>query len=94
MAEKNVIDFDETTYQQKKGFIIKLILKASNFTNPTASTLDWSTSIPELHVPSSMVLSFLISSDFERICSQLVGKKNNSKFFKKMFKIVFFNGEM
>ena len=94
MAEKNVIDFDETTYQQKKGFIIKLILKASNFTNPTASTLDWSTSISELHVPSSMVLSFLISSDFERICSQLVGKKNNSKFFKKMFKIVFFNGEM
>ena len=94
MAEKNVIDFDETTYQQKKGFIIKLILKASNFTNPTASTLDWSTSISELHVPSSMVLSFLISSDFEIICSQLVGKKNNSKFFKKMFKIVFFNGEM
>ena len=94
MAEKNVIDFDETTYQQKKGFIIKLILKASNFTNPKASTLDWSTSISELHVPSSMVLSFLISSDFERICSQLVGKKSNSKVFKKMFKIVFFNGEM
>ena len=94
MAEKNVIDFDETTYQQKKGFIIKLILKASNFTNPTASTLDWSTSISELHVPSSMVLSFLISSDFERICSQFVGKKSNSKVFKKMFKIVFFNGEM
>ena len=31
-AENNQIDFDEMTSEQKKDFIIKIFLKASNFT--------------------------------------------------------------
>ena len=49
-AENNLIDFDEMTYEQKKDFIIKIFLKASNFTETTAATLDWSTPTYELHV--------------------------------------------
>ena len=40
MAKNQVIDFDEMTYQQKKDLIIKGLLKAYNFTDPTATTLD------------------------------------------------------
>ena len=34
MAENTVIDFDEMSYQQKKDLIIKLLLKACDFTDP------------------------------------------------------------
>ena len=74
-AENNQTDFDEMTSEQKKYFIIKIFLKASNFTKTAAKTLDWSTPTYELHVSNSMVLSVILSLDFERICSQLVGKK-------------------
>ena len=47
----------------------------TNFNDISAATLDWSTSTMPLTVSSSMVLNFLRSLDFDRICSQLVGKK-------------------
>ena len=47
----------------------------TNFNDISAATLDWSASTMPLTVSSSMVLNFLRSLDFDRICSQLVGKK-------------------
>ena len=85
MSENQVADFDEMTYQQKKDLIVKGLLKAYNFTDPTATTLDWTSSSPGLYVPSIMVLTVLRTLDFDRICSELTGKKT----IKEMFKIVF-----
>ena len=85
MAENTVIDFDEMSYQQKKDLIIKLLLKECNFTGLSATTLDWTSSLPRLFVPSTIVLSSLASFDFDRICSKLTGKKS----VREMFKIVF-----
>ena len=82
MAENQVVDFDEMTYQQKKDLIVKGLLKAYNFTEPTATTLDWTSSLPGLYVPSIMVLTVLRTLDFD---SELTSKKT----IKEMFKIVF-----
>ena len=82
MAENQVVDFDEMTYQQKKDLIVKGLLKAYNFTDPTATTLDWTSSSPGLYVPSIMVLTVLRTLDFD---SELTSKKT----IKEMFKIVF-----
>ena len=85
MAENEVVDFDEMIYQQKKDLIIKGLLKAYNFTDPPATTLDWTSSMQGLHVPATMVLTVLRTLDFDRVCSELTGKKT----IKEMFKIVF-----
>ena len=82
MAENQVVDFDEMTYQQKNDLIVKGLLKAYNFTDPTATTLDWTSSSPGLYVPSIMVLTVLRTLDFD---SELTSKKT----IKEMFKIVF-----
>ena len=82
MSENQVADFDEMTYQQKKDLIVKGLLKAYNFTEPTATTLDWTSSSPGLYVPSIMVLTVLRTLDFD---SELTSKKT----IKEMFKIVF-----
>ena len=42
MAENQIIDLDGMSFNQKKNFFIKGLLKAYNFANPTATTLDWS----------------------------------------------------
>ena len=55
MAKNKVIDFDEMTYHQKKDLIIKGLFKVYNFTDPTATTLDWASSMSGLHVPATMV---------------------------------------
>ena len=52
MTENTVIDFDEMSYQQKKDLIIKLLLKGCNFTDPSVTTVDWTSSLPGLFVPS------------------------------------------
>ena len=57
----------------------------TNFNDISATTLDWSTSTMPLTVSSSMVSNFLQSLDFDRICSQLVGKKT----VKEVLLIVF-----
>ena len=73
------------TNEQKKNLIINGILKASNFTDPTAGTLDWTSSVPGLYVPSIMVLTVIRMLDFDRICSEAAGKKT----IDEMCKIVF-----
>ena len=60
-------------------------MKAYNFNDLSATTLDWSSSIPGLQVPAEMVLCVLRSLDFNRICDKLKGKKT----VKEMFQIVF-----
>ena len=51
MAENQVVDFDEITSDQKKKLTIEALLKASNFTDLTATTLDWTSSSPGLYFP-------------------------------------------
>ena len=73
------------SFEQKKEFAIKCFLKAYNFNDPTATTLDWSSSMPSLHVSSHMVLTVLRTLDFNRICSELVGKKTVKEMFVTVF---------
>ena len=82
MAENQVVDFDEITYQQKKDLIVKGLLKAYNFTDPTAATVDWRSSSPGLYVPSIMVLTVLRTLDFDRIFSEVTSKKQLRKRLK------------
>ena len=80
-----LIDFDKMSFQEKREQIIRGILRATNFTNASATTLDCLTSSMQLHVPLTMVLHFLRHLDFDRICSLLVGKKTP----REMSEIVF-----
>lgn len=59
MAKEQIINFDEMSFEKKKEFVISHLMKAYNFTDPTATTLDWSSSMPGLHVPASVVLTVI-----------------------------------
>ena len=83
--ENNVIDFDKLTFEEKKNMVISGIMKGTNFNDLSASTLDWSSSMPGLTVPAEMVLTEIRMLDFNRICSELKGKKS----VKEVFQIVF-----
>ena len=72
-------------FEEKKKIIVEAILKATNFNDISARTLDWSTSTMPLFVNSSMVLTFLQTLNFERICGQLTGKKTVEEIFKIVF---------
>ena len=65
--------------------VISGIIKRTNFNDLSASTLDWSSSMPGLTVPAEMVLTEIRMLDFNRICSELKGKKS----VKEVFQIVF-----
>ena len=78
--QQTLIDFDKMS--EKREQIIPAILPATNFTDASAITLDWSTSSMQMHVPSTMVLHFIRCLDFDRICSLLVGKKHLKKWLK------------
>ena len=81
MAEVEVVDFTEMSFEDKKKLVLKNLWKAYNYEDITATTLDWSSSSPGLTVPSQMVLTVLQSLDFHRICSELVGKKRWKEFY-------------
>ena len=83
--QQTLIDFDKMSNQGKKEYIMRGILRGTNFTDPFATTLDWSTPDRPITVPSVLVLSFLRHLDFDRICAELTGKKTP----KEMFDIVF-----
>ena len=87
MAENAAMDFDEMSFQQKKDLIIKLLLKACNFTDLSATTLNWTSSLPGLFVPVTMVSSLLPSFDFDRMCSKPTGKKSIREMFKTVFQM-------
>ena len=73
--QQTLIEFDNTSFEEKRKQVIRGILLATNFTDVFATTLDWSTSSMQLHASSTIVLQFLTCLDFDRICSSLVGKK-------------------
>ena len=81
-----LIDFDKTSFEEKRLMIIRDILPLTNVTD-FSPTLDWSTSSMQIHVPSSTVLSFINSLDFDRICRELVGMKTPEEMFKIVFNI-------
>ena len=82
MAENTTIDFEEMSFQQKKDLIIKLLLKACNFTDLSATILDWTSSLSGIFVSARVVSGLLLSFDFDRICSKLTGKKSIRKCLK------------
>ena len=80
MAEQQtLIDFDKMSNQEKKEYIIRGILRGTNFTDLFSTTLDWSTPDRQITVPSVLVLGFMRHLDFDRICAKLTGKKNTER---------------
>ena len=80
MAEQQtLIDFDKMSNQEKKEYIIRGILRGTNFTDPFSTTLDWSTPDRQITVLSVLVLGFMRHLDFDRICTKLTGKKNTER---------------
>lgn len=43
-TEPAAIDFTEKNFEEKKEIILQMILTMTNFNDPSARTLDWSTS--------------------------------------------------
>ena len=83
--ENKAIDFDQLNLDEKKQLIISGLMKPYNFNDLSATTLDWSFSIPGLQYPAEMVLCVLQTLDFNRIFDELKGKK----MVKEVFQIVF-----
>ena len=73
------INFTNMSVEDRKKFVIKLLLNGSNFEDILATFLDWSTSNKTILVSSQIVLSFIQSLDFNKICGELAGKKNLSE---------------
>ena len=84
-AQPILIDFDKMSFEEKRLMVIRDILQMTNVTDLSSPTLDWPISSMQLHVPLSMVFSFINTLDFDRICRELVGMKTA----EEMFKIVF-----
>ena len=74
MAEAQVIDFDQMNFEGKKNYI-EIYTKATNLFDLLSKGLDWSTSTMPPFVSSEIVLSFLRTIDFNRVCNELKGKK-------------------
>ena len=81
IEEPHSIDFTGKTYDQKKKIVIDLIFKMCNYTDLSATALDWSTSTMPLFVNLQMVLSFVQKLNFDKICAALTGDE--------IFKIIF-----
>lgn len=73
------INFTNMSVEDRKKFVIKLLLNGSNFEDISVTFLDWSTSNKTKLVSSQIVLSFIQSLDFNKICGELVGKKTVSE---------------
>ena len=81
----NTVDFSGMSFEEKQRIVLHSILRATNFNDLTAQTLDWSTSAMPLFVNSAVVLSFIHKMDFEKICSRLNGKKTIDEIIKINF---------
>ena len=81
IEEPHSIDFTGKTYDQKKKIVIDLIFKMCNYTDLSATALDWSTSTMPLFVNLQMVLTFVQKLNFDKICAALTGDE--------IFKIIF-----
>ena len=85
IEEPQSTDFTCKTYDQKKKIVIDLIFKMCNYTDLSATALDWSTSTMPLFVNPQMVLWFVQKLNFDRICAAF----NNVKTGDEIFKIIF-----
>ena len=81
IEEPQSTDFTCKTYDQKKKIVIDLIFKMCNYTDLSATALDWSTSTMPLFVNLQMVLTFVQKLNFDKICAALTGDE--------IFKIIF-----
>ena len=81
IEEPQSTDFTCKTYDQKKKIVIDLIFKMCNYTDLSATALDWSTSTMPLFVNLQMVLSFVQKLNFDKICAALTDDE--------IFKIIF-----
>ena len=70
---------------KKKKIVIDLIFKMCNYTDLSATALDWSTSTMPLFINPQMVLSFVQQLNFDRICAALTGVKTGDEIFKIIF---------
>ena len=85
IEEPQSTDFTCKTYDQKKKIVIDLIFKMCNYTDLSATALDWSTSTMPLFVNPQMVLSFVQKLNFDRICAALNSVKTGDEIFKIIF---------
>ena len=69
-----LIDFDKMSFDERRSFVIRCILKATDFNDLSSKTLDWSVPSREIHVSSNIVWRFVTFLDYDKICSELVGK--------------------
>ena len=81
----NIVDFSGMSFEEKKRIVLDSLLRATNFNDPAAQTLDWSKSTMPLFVNSAVVLGFIHKMDFERICSRLNDKKTIDEIIKVIF---------
>ena len=84
------INFTNMSVKDRKKFVIKLLLNGSSFEDISATFLDWSTSNKTILVSSQIVLRFIQSLDFNKICGELVGKKLYLKFYWLSVSNIFF----
>ena len=84
-TESKTVDFSGISFEGKKRIILDSILRVTNFNDPAAEALDWSTSTMPLFVRSSMVLGFIHKLEFERVCGCLNGKKTIDEIIKIVF---------
>ena len=70
---------------KKKKIVIDLIFKMCNYTDLSATALDWSTSTMPLFVNPQMVLWFVQKLNFDRICAALNSVKTGDEIFKIIF---------
>ena len=85
IEEPQSTDFTCKTYDQKKKIVIDLIFKMCNYTDLSATALDWSTSTMPLFVNPQMVLWFVQKLNFDRICAALNSVKTGDEIFKIIF---------
>ena len=85
IEEPQSIDLTGKTYDQKKKIVIDLIFKMCNYTDLSATALDWSTSTMPLFVNPQMVLWFVQKLNFDRICAALNSVKTGDEIFKIIF---------
>ena len=84
-AAIELIDFDKMSFNEKRIFVIRCILKTTKFNDLSLETLDWSVPSWEIHVSSNIVWRFVTFLDCNKICSKLVGKKSSEEMLKKAF---------
>ena len=84
-AAIELIDFDKMSFDEKRSFVIRCILQTTNFNDLSSETLDWSVPSREIHVSSSIVWRFVTFLDYNKICSELAGKKSNEEMLKIAF---------